>query len=344
MQTPTAAPPGHRSTAEWLTEAKARGLFRVGLPAPYGGDGGYRAIAATARDLMAESGRPGVAMTFAVRQLVGRFFIAENGTEAQKAEWLPRLAAGDVPTSIAISEAGAGAHPKLLTTRAERADGAGWRLTGEKAWVTNAPVAQLIVVVAIVGEENGRKRYGAFLVPRDTPGLVIKAGADAGKHGAHCPVALEGCVVPDGALLDPGGDAYAKLALPFRTLEDSIAASVQAAALRYVLEEVAPAVPAEALSELGALVGLSSLLARGAEAAAAALDAGNGHDTAALVGVRVLAADVVARIKALPGGGADGADATRLLTEVEAMENVARRARLAYQERLATALVEQHHA
>ncbi|GGC50144.1 acyl-CoA dehydrogenase family protein [Chelatococcus reniformis] len=343
MQAPTAAPPVHRSTAEWLTEAKARGLFRVGLPAPYGSDGGYRAIAATARDLMAESGRPGIAMSFAVRQLVGRFFIAESGTAAQKARWLPRLAAGDVPTSIAISEAGAGAHPKLLTTRAERIDGA-WRLTGEKAWVTNAPVAQLIVVVAIVGEENGRKRYGAFLVPRDTPGLVIKAGADAGKHGAHCPVALEACVVPDEALLDPGGDAYAKLALPFRTLEDSIAASVQAAALRHVLEQVAPAVPAESMSELGALVGLSSLLDRGAEAAAAALDTGNGHDTAALVGVRLLAADVVERIKALPGGGADGAAVAKLLAEVEAMENVARRARLAYQERLATALVKRHQA
>lgn len=326
-----------RPTAEWLADAASRGQFRIGLPVPFGSDGGYEAIADAARDLMSRSGRPGIAMSYAVRQLVARFMIAGCGTEAQKARWLPGMAAGDMPTAIAISEAKAGAHPKLLTTRAEKVEG-GWRITGEKAWVTNAPVAAVIIVLAIVAEEEGRKRYGAFLVPRESQGLDIQAGDQAGKHGAHCPVVLDGCFVPDDALLDTGGDAYAKLALPFRTFEDSIAASVQAAALSVLLRQVAPSAGPDSKAELGALVGLSHLIDLGGSAAARALDGSSGHDTAALVGVRLMLAEVTERIKALPGA-ADPASA-KLIAEIEAMENVARRARLAYQERLATQLID----
>lgn len=328
--------------AAWLADAQRRGLFGAGLPAPWGSDGGYAEIAAVAGRLTRESGDPSVGMSFAVRQLAGRFFIAAHGSAEQREYWLPRLAAGDMPVSIAISEAGAGAHPKLLTTRAEKtADG--WRITGAKAWTTNAPVAGLFIVLAVVAEEAGRKRFGAFLVPRDAPGLDVQAGENAGRHGAHCPVVLNDVALPDAALLPLPGDAYSALALPFRTLEDSIGLSVQAAAFQQLLQMAAACAPQEADGEIGALVGFAALLARGAEAAARALDDGPGresHDIATLVGVKNLTELALARVQSLPGDGAAEPAAQALVKWFELMASVARRARGAYQERLAIALRE----
>ena len=100
-------------------------------------------------------------------------------SRTQRATWLPRIAAGEVCTAIAISEPGAGAHPKHLKTTAE-SRGAGFVLRGRKAWVTNGPVADLFLVLAVVAVEDGRKRYGLFMVPKETAGLVDKADEGAG--------------------------------------------------------------------------------------------------------------------------------------------------------------------
>jgi acyl-CoA dehydrogenase len=73
--------------------------------------------------------------------MVARYFIEGFGTAEQRAAWLPHLA------SVAISEPRIGAHPKLLTTRAEKlADG--YSIFGEKAWVTNGPLAAVFIVFA----------------------------------------------------------------------------------------------------------------------------------------------------------------------------------------------------
>jgi len=328
----------HQSAASWMAEAKRRGLFRVGVPAPWGDGGGYADIAATSRALTLESGDPAVGMAYAVRQIASRAFIGEHGSPAQKQRWLPALASGDIiALSLAVSEPDAGARPKLLKTRAEKAPG-GWRLNGRKAWVTNAPVAGLIIVIAIVEEVEGRKRFGAFLTPRDAEGLDIQAGDDAGKHGKHCPVVLDNVFLSDDALLPVDGDAFTRLALPFRTLEDSVGLSTQAAAFETLLAKVAAAAPAEADGEIGALAGFAALINVGAETAARALDAGPGrehHDVATLVGVKNLNALALERLAALPGGGADSEQAQRLFKWFALMATVARHARGVYQERLA---------
>src|ERR1700733_29167 len=103
------------------------------------------------------------------------------------ARCLPRLA------SVAISEPRVGAHPKLLTTRAEE-DGDGYCIFGEKAWVSNGPLAEVFIVFAVTAVVEGRKRYSAFLVPRDTPGLSINEAAEyrALAPSRHCGLRLEG--------------------------------------------------------------------------------------------------------------------------------------------------------
>ena len=90
--------------------------------------------------------------------------------------------------------------------------------------MTNGPLAAVFVVLAIMAIENGRKRYSAFLVPRDTPGLTIKEMPEyqALAPSRHCGLVLDGCHVPHTALLGPSGTAYEAMALPFRDVEDAV--------------------------------------------------------------------------------------------------------------------------
>ena len=136
---------------------------------------------------VARTGLLGIGGAWGGRQMVGRWFIGGFGTAAQQAAWLGRAA------SVAISEPGVGAHPKHLRTRAEATD-SGYRILGEKAWVSNGPSAEVIVVLAITEETNGRKRYSAFLVPRGTAGLSMRD--DAGVPRAAPVAALHASAGP----------------------------------------------------------------------------------------------------------------------------------------------------
>src|SRR3954454_2606807 len=173
------------------------GMAEAGLLAPCAS---YREIAAIKAALVERTGLLGVGGVWGGLQMVGRWFIGGFGTDAQKAAWLGKIAA------VAISEPGVGAHPKRLTTRAERI-GSSWRITGEKAWTSNGPIADVLIVLAITAEEEGRKHYSMFLVPRDTAGLTLKdmPGFHALRPSRHCQVVLDGCTVPGDALLGRGG-------------------------------------------------------------------------------------------------------------------------------------------
>lgn len=291
-------------------------LLDVGL-----GADGYAAIACAEAALAARTGRTDVAAAFAGRQVVGRFFIAGFGTPEQRATWLHATAA------VAISEPGVGAHPKHLTTRAAPA-GDGWRLTGEKAWASNGPFAAVFIVLAIMAEEAGRKRYGAFLVPRGTPGLTIHATATR-----HCGLSLDGCEVPRAALLGAPGTAYDTMTLPFRDVEDAVGLSGLGGALRFLLGRLAGDA-----HTLGGLVALTAVLEAGAARVAAALDAGHLAEHAAeSIGLRLLAAEIAARARrqTVVSGPSDDPAVERVLADLEAGQAVARGARAARQARLA---------
>ncbi len=162
--------------------AKA-GLFQIGLPGASAALDTYGAIAAAEQAIAARTGLLGLASAFAARQMAARFFIGGFASPDQRATWLPRIAEGRVCTAISISEPGAGAHPKHLQTTAESRD-AGFVIQGRKAWVTNGPDADIFLVLAVIAVDDGRKRYGLFLVPKDTAGLTIKADEVAGRAGA----------------------------------------------------------------------------------------------------------------------------------------------------------------
>jgi acyl-CoA dehydrogenase len=272
------------------------------------------------------------------QQMVARFFIEGFGTPEQSATWQSRLA------SVAISEPRVGAHPKLLTTRADE-DTAGYSIFGEKAWVTNGPLAEVFVVLAVTSIEDGRKRYSAFLVPRDTPGLSIDEAPEyrALAPSRHCGLKLDGCRVPHSALLGPRGAAYETMALPFRDVEDAVGTFGLLGAFRFMLARLAKSAAGdEATLSLGRMIALVAVYADAAEAVVAALDASElARQAAALVGLRVLAAELLQRVRSHREayGPADDSAIDRACADLETSLSIARGPRQARQARLGQELI-----
>jgi len=321
--------------------AKA-GLFQIGLPGAGAALDSYGAIAFAEQAIAAKTGRLGLASAFAARQVIARFFISGFASEDQRVAWLPRIAAGEVCTAVAISEPGAGAHPKHLKTTAE-SRGAGYVISGRKAWVTNGPVADLFLVLAVVAVEAGRKRYGLFMLPKATPGLVLKpmAALDVLAPATHCELELDGCEVPAFARVGDLPDAYPAMALPFRDVEDTVGTANVSGLLSWLLEKSAARIERteENALRLGRIAGLVSLVHAASRLAVAALD-GEGQDVPArVIGVRLLARDIVGEIRELLGQGPPADEAiARALAAFDMLASVAREPRKVRQIRLGNSI------
>ncbi len=301
---------------------------------------GYGAIARAAAALAERSGRLDQAGAWTGRQVAARFFLIGFGDATQRAKLLPRLVRGDALLAVAISEPGVGAHPKHLTTRAEP-DGDGVRITGRKAWVSNGLDASHFVVLAISAIDGARKRYSAFLLPRETPGLTLRPmpGMDGTNH---CLLDLDACRVPRAALLGPADRAYETMALPFRDVEDAVGLAKLGGAFRHLLARLATgeATP-EADVSLGGLAALTAVLAGGAAAVADALDAERlADESARLVGLRLLSAELLQRVRAHRQAHGPPSDdvVDRLLADLDLSLSVARGPRQTRQARLGEAL------
>jgi alkylation response protein AidB-like acyl-CoA dehydrogenase len=148
------------------------------------------------------------------------------GTDAQKQEWLPRMATGEVLGCFGLTEPDHGSNPADLRATAEPLPGGGWRISGRKVFITNGSIAQVALVMARTGGP-GAKGVSAFLVPTDRAGF--SATPLHGKLGLRsCDTAelvLDGVEVGADALL---GDEGAGLKVALSALDDgrmSIAAS-----------------------------------------------------------------------------------------------------------------------
>lgn len=103
-------------------------------------------------------------------QGLGSYPLLQSGRDEQVRKWLPAVAAGDAVAAFALTEPDAGSDAAALSLAAEP-DGDGWRLTGEKMWISNAPEADFYTVFARTTPDAGARGVSAFVVPGDRAGL-----------------------------------------------------------------------------------------------------------------------------------------------------------------------------
>ena len=186
------------------------GLLAPTIPEQYGGAG----LDATSLCLVVEEiarADAGTSVSIAVQSGLVASPLLRAGTEAQKDEWLPRIASGEVLGCYALTEPDAGSDTAALRTRAT-ASGDGWDITGSKQWISNGSMADVFIVFARTGGE-GARGVSAFVTGR-AAGLEV--GREIPKLGLHTSstveLAFDSMHVPGHALLGPEGEGL-KLAL-----------------------------------------------------------------------------------------------------------------------------------
>ncbi|MET7398641.1 acyl-CoA dehydrogenase family protein [Dactylosporangium sp. NPDC005572] len=183
------------------------GIFGVTIPEEHGGSGGDHLTYCL---VLEELGRGDSSVRGIVSVSLGLVAKSINGygSPGQKAEWLPRLCAGEALGCFALTEPDTGSDAASLTTRATP-DGDGWRIDGAKMFITNGTWAKVALVFARTGGP-GPKGISAFLVPTDAPGLRIdEIHGKLGLRGqATAALTFEGVHVPAGALLGDEGQGF----------------------------------------------------------------------------------------------------------------------------------------
>ena len=148
------------------------GLTGVGIDTEYGGSGpaGYRKVAIVAEEVA--RGDAGASVSVLAHLSLGTNTIYRFGNEEQKGRLVPSLASGKGIAAWALTEPGGGSDAAALQTTATERDGT-YFLNGSKMFITNASVAESIVVFATQARSLGYKGISAFVVNRDSPGLTI---------------------------------------------------------------------------------------------------------------------------------------------------------------------------
>ncbi|WP_321926825.1 acyl-CoA dehydrogenase family protein [Paraburkholderia guartelaensis] len=183
--------------ADIVDDMKAMGLFGLTIPEQYGG------LDLTMEEevlVMFELGKTSPAFRSIIGTTVGigSQGIVIDGTEEQKAKWLPKLASGEIIASFALTEPGAGSDAASIKTRAERR-GDHYVVNGTKRFITNAPQAGMFTLMARTNPDEPRAGgITSFIVDAKTPGISFgKRDKKMGQRGAHtCDVIFEDVKVP----------------------------------------------------------------------------------------------------------------------------------------------------
>jgi glutaryl-CoA dehydrogenase len=140
----------------------------LGMPLSGYGCAGASAVQYGLACLELEAADSGIRSLVSVQGSLAMYAIHRWGSEEQKLEWLPRMAAGDALGCFGLTEPDAGSDPGAMRTRAKR-DGTDWILHGQKMWITNGSAAEIAVVWAVT--DDGVR---GFLVPRGTKGFTTQ--------------------------------------------------------------------------------------------------------------------------------------------------------------------------
>jgi isovaleryl-CoA dehydrogenase len=177
------------------------GLLGITVEEAYGGSGmGYLAHMIALEELSRASAAVGLSYGAHSNLCVNQ--IRLNGTEAQKQRYLPGLISGEQVGALAMSEPGAGSDVVGMRLRADRVAG-GFRLNGNKMWITNGPDADTLVVYAKTDPEAGSRGITAFLIERGMAGFSTAQKLDKlGMRGSNtCELVFQDCLVGEEQVL-----------------------------------------------------------------------------------------------------------------------------------------------
>ena len=198
--------------AQHMDEGLIRQLFGLGLmgieiPEEFGGAGGTFFEAILAVEALS-SADPSVGVLVDVQNTLCINALLRWGSDAQKKEYLPRLADGTIG-AYALSEAGSGSDAFALQTRAAKR-GDDYVLNGQKLWITNAQEAGLFIVFATLDPALGYKGITAFLVEKGAAGFALGKKEDklGIRASSTCELVFRDCVVPAAAVLGEPGKGY----------------------------------------------------------------------------------------------------------------------------------------
>jgi alkylation response protein AidB-like acyl-CoA dehydrogenase len=199
----------HRVPRELLDKLAEVGLMGVAIPEEFGGSGlGETGLCVVMEELT--RGDFATAVTYGAHASIGAMSVLVGGTRAQQERWLPQMAQGRVLGAYALSEANAGSDPGAMTTRAVR-KGDRWVLSGEKVWITNGDMADLVTVFAVTDPQKRQKGgITAFLVPSDAPGFAVgKREEKMGQRGSSTvTLSFEDVELDDDLRLGEVGDGF----------------------------------------------------------------------------------------------------------------------------------------
>lgn len=182
------------------------GIHGLPVPAEFGGGGADPLTTVVALETLGFACR-NQGLLFAINAHIWgcEIPVLQFGTHEQKQRWLPRLCDGSLIGALAAAEPGAGSDAYSLAAVATPCDG-GYVLAGTKTFVTNAPVADLIVVLARLPNTSGSDGLMAFIVPRETRGLSVRTLHKMGLRSAQMgEITLDGCEVGRDAVLGAEG-------------------------------------------------------------------------------------------------------------------------------------------
>jgi acyl-CoA dehydrogenase/citronellyl-CoA dehydrogenase len=209
--------------AELWKQLGAAGLLGLITPEAHGGAGGDGlAVALLAEELARASG--GIAVTALVSAYMAAPHVIRHGNPAQQDRWLAALAAGEAVAAIAVTEPGTGSDVARVGTTARRTED-GWLLNGRKMFITNAGLADLIIVAARTGE-TGRGGLTLFVVERGAAGLSL--GRPLAKMGWHSSdtreVLLDDVALPADAVLGSENRGFYQIMEAFQLERVALAA------------------------------------------------------------------------------------------------------------------------
>lgn len=227
-----------RVPADFLREMGGLGLLGMTVPEEWGGAGTDTVSYALALMEIA-GGDGGLSTIMSVNNSPVCAAIVKEGTDAQKERWLKPLARGEMIGAFCLTEPEAGSDAAALKTRAVR-DGAGWRISGTKQFITSGAIASVAIVFAVTDPNAGKHGISAFLVPTDAPGFTVarieeKMGQ---KSSDTAQIVLDDVPLPADALLGEEGAGYRIALANLETGRIGIAAQsvgMAAAALEYAL-------------------------------------------------------------------------------------------------------------